>query len=179
MSQSLREQLLQAGLVTEKQARQAARVNDRQRHRSRGRDTPDSATSSDARAAQATKVARDQALNRERQQKSAAKARAAELRQWIERHRVPPAESDEYFNFVDGPKVARIPVTAELRARLIAGTLLIVRCDGRYCLVPADDAAWVREHDPTALLALPAGEAGTAEKDDPYRDFVVPDDLVW
>jgi len=179
MSQSLRDQLLQAGLVTEKQARQAARETGRPKRRARNGDAPDSAAANDARAAQAAKVARDQALNRDHQLKSAAKARSAELKQWIEQHRTPPAESDEYFSFVDGPKVARVPVTAEVRARLVAGALLIVCCEGRYSLVPVQHAAWIREHHPSALVELPAATVETAATDDPYRDFVVPDDLIW
>ncbi len=179
MSQSLREQLLQAGLATEKQARQAARESARKQHRA-GRDEPGAAQASAAtRRGQAEKAARDKALDRERQAKSAAKARAAELRQYVEQHRIPPVESEETFSFVDGTRVRRMPVTPALRAQLISGTLLIVRCDGRYSLLPAGSAAWVREREPSAIVEPPVETAPVPGEDDPYKAFVVPDDLTW
>jgi len=101
------------------------------------------------------------------------------LRQIIDQHRVPSPETDDYYNFVDGGKVRRIAVDDGLRARLVAGTLLIARCDGRYSMIPAEAAALVRERDADAVIALDQPAAGATSEDDPYRDFAVPDDLTW
>lgn len=185
MSLSLREQLLQAGLVTDKQAKQAERASSDQRHRATkgGKRTtpPQAAPTKAAQQAQAAKLLRDQELNRKQQEKAARKARAAQLRQLVEQLRVPRAESDDYFNFVDGGRVRRLPVTPELRTRLVAGSLVIVRCDGHYDLVPAEAATRIREREPTAIVANPAAEPSDipSAADDPYKDFVVPDDLTW
>ena len=135
MNLSLREQLLKAGLVTEKQAKQAERTTSDQRHRQakggkRSPPPPPEPTKA-AQQTQAAKLLRDQELNRKQQEKAARKARAAELHQLVVQLRVPRPESDDYFNFVDGGKVHRIQVTPELRARLVAGTVAIVRYDGR------------------------------------------------
>lgn len=182
MSLSLREQLLQAGLVSEKQAKQAERASSQQQHRQK-KGAPKPPPPVPARAAQqaaAAKLLRDQELNRRQQEKAARRARAAELRQLLEPLRVPRPESDDYYHFVDDGKVRRLPVTPELRARLVAGTLLIVRCDGRYELVPSDAAARIRERHADAIVAAPPAAAQSAPADDdPYRDFVVPDDLTW
>lgn len=184
MSLSLREQLLKAGLVTEKQAKQAERSTGEQRHRqAKGgkRAAPPSAPDKAAQQAQAAKLLRDQELNRKQQERAARKARAAELRQLVEQLRVPRPESDDYYNFVDGGKIHRLQVTPDLRARLIAGSLAIVRYDGRYDLVPALAADRIRERHPEAILAPAASDASTppAAEDDPYKDYVVPDDLTW
>ena len=75
-----------------------------------------------------------------------------------------------------------MPVTPELRARLTRGEVLIARCSDRYDLVPATAAARIRECDPTAILSLDgAGWRAPAagSDDDPYKDYVVPDDLTW
>ena len=110
MSLSLREQLLKAGLVTEKQAKKAERQTSQQQHQRKKGSLPDPTPEQQAavRKAQAAKFARDQALNRERQEKAAAKARRAELRQFIDQHRLPRVESDDYYNFVDEQRIRRI-----------------------------------------------------------------------
>jgi uncharacterized protein YaiL (DUF2058 family) len=82
---------------------------------------------------------------------------------------------------VDGGKIHRIQVTPELRTRLVAGALVIVRYDARYDLVPAEVVERIRERHPEAIVAnAPANVPATAvAEDDPYKDFVVPDDLMW
>lgn len=181
MSMSLRDQLLKAGLVTEKQARQAEQEQRLQQRRQPkpGKGARPPQVTPAAQQAQAAKAARDQELNRRREEQAAAKARIAQVRQLIEQHRVPRVESDEYFNFAAGAKIRRIPVDAALRQRILQGELLIARCEGRYDLVPKDAAERIRERDPRAIVALPGAEQATPAEDDPYKDFVVPDDLTW
>ena len=181
MSHSLRDQLLKAGLVTEKQARQAeqqARV-DQRRQPKPPKGAPPARSDAAAEQARAAKQARDQELNRRQQEKAEARARAAQVRQLIEQFRLPRVESDDYFNFQDGGKIRRIPVDAELRRRILNRELAIVGCDGHYALVPPEAAERIRERDPRAVVALPEEKAGTPADDDPYKDFVVPDDLTW
>jgi uncharacterized protein YaiL (DUF2058 family) len=183
MSLSLREQLLKAGLVTEQQAKQAERSSKDQRHRqAKGgqRKAPAPSPSTSAQQAQAAKLLRDQELNRKQREKAERKARAAQLRQLVEQLRVPRPESDEYYNFVDGGRIRRIQVTPELRARVVAGSLVIVRYSDRYDLVPAEAVERIREHDPDAVVAHATADGNAAPaEDDPYKDFVVPDDLTW
>lgn len=185
MSLSLREQLLKAGLVTEKQAKQAERTTGDQRHRQAkgGKRTspPPPEPTKAAQQAAAAKLLRDQELNRKQQEKAARRARAAELRQLVAQLRVQRPESDDYFNFVDQGKVRRLQVTPELRARLAAGSLAIVRYDGHYDLVPLDAVERIRERHAEAIVSNPTADApATAPaEDDPYKDFVVPDDLTW
>jgi hypothetical protein len=182
MSLSLREQLLKAGLVTEKQAKQAERQTSQQSHQRKKGSAPDPAARQKAAAQQAAaaKLARDLELNRKQQEKAQRRARAAELRQLVEQLRVPRPESDEYYNFVDGGRIRRLQITPELRARLVAGTVSIVRYDGRYDLVPADVLERIRERHADAIVANPVADSpAPPAEDDPYKDFVVPDDLTW
>ena len=186
MSDSLRDQLLKAGLVSEKQARQAEQQNRQRQHqqtRAPKKDRPAASAPAPSAAvlkAQAEKAARDAELNRKQQEKAAARARAAEITQIIEQHRVPRAEdSDDYFNFVANGKVRRLAVTPEQRARIVAGTLVIVRWGGRADLLPPEAAEQVRARHAGAVVALPGGDSPPLPEDDPYKDFVVPDDLKW
>src|SRR3984957_15399975 len=102
MSMSLRDQLIQAGLGSKKQAKQATPPP----KKAPSRHQPPSITPEKLAAmkAQAAKSARDQELNRKQQEKAAAKARRAEVKQLIEQHRLPPVVSEEYFNFADGSR---------------------------------------------------------------------------
>jgi uncharacterized protein YaiL (DUF2058 family) len=175
MSESLRDQLLKMGLVTEKQARQASQP---QRRPSRHQPPPPAEATRAAREAEAAKVARDQELNRQRQTQAEAKARIAQIRQWIEQERVPKPQGDDTYNFVYGGKIRRIAIDAELRSRLGRGDIAIVRCEGRFDYVPAATAARIRERDERAVVQLGA-DAKPVDEDDPYRHHVVPDDLMW
>jgi uncharacterized protein YaiL (DUF2058 family) len=71
-----------------------------------------------------------------------------------------------------------VAVTPELRGKLVAGTLAIVRCEGRFAFVPADIGTQIGARVEKALLHLNKPAAPPAA-DDPYKDYVVPDDLVW
>jgi uncharacterized protein YaiL (DUF2058 family) len=178
MGLSLRDQLIQAGLATEKQARQAQQPGRTPQLPKALRGQP----SAGQRAAQqslAEKTARDAALNRKHQEKAERKARRAEIRQLVQEHVVARPESDDYYNFVDGAKIKRIAVNPALRGQLLRDELLIVRCDNRYELVPPAIGERIRERDASAVMAAAPASAAVAGADDPYKDHVVPDDLMW
>lgn len=180
MSLSLREQLLKAGLVNERQVQKAEQQQNRQEHGQKKKNLPPPPDrNAEARRAQAEKSARDQQLELARREKSQRRARRAEIHQLVEAHRIPRIESEQLFNFLDGRTVRRIAVNAELRARLHAGQLLVARHAGFYALVPKEIGERIRERDAEMIvnLAAPAGPA--AAEDDPYKAFVVPDDLSW
>ena len=103
---------------------------------------------------------------------------AAEIKQLIDQHALPRPDGDDYYNFVAGKKIRRVAVNAELLERLGRGDIAIVRHEGRSALVPADIAARIRERDERAVITFQAQPEPVAE-DDPYKDFVVPDDLRW
>jgi uncharacterized protein YaiL (DUF2058 family) len=181
MSMSLRDQLIAAGLGTKKQAKEATQAK---RPPSRHQPPPPLSPQQIAVNKElAAKNARDKELNRRQQEKAAAKARRAEIKQLIEQHRLPPVESEEHFNFTDGNRLARLPVTSTLREQVINGSVVIVRYEGHYALVPKDVAARIRERDEHCVVTTGTESSTSAPakpaEDDPYKDFVVPDDLVW
>ena len=81
--------------------------------------------------------------------------------------------------FIDGGKVRRIRADAALRERITRGEVMLVRCEGRYELVPPDIAEKIRERDARAVVAQSQPVAATEVVDEAYKDFVVPDDLMW
>jgi uncharacterized protein len=189
MSMSLRDQLLQAGLISKKQASEAER---HRRHQERQQPSKDKHSKDKhsreghaggeralaPQAAQAAKIARDQALSRQQHEKAERKARSAQIKQLIDQNRLPPVEGGESYNFVDGTKIRRIGANASIRDRITRGEVAIVRHEGRYDLVPVAIATRIRERDERAFIALGSG-SGSSAAADAYREFSVPDDLMW
>jgi uncharacterized protein YaiL (DUF2058 family) len=175
MSSSLRDQLIAAGLVSERQAKQASQQQARQ---FKSRTPPDLAAKRAAEQAQAAKLARDQELARRQQEKAERRARRAQVNQMVEQVALAKIESDDYFSFVDGTTIRRMPINALLREQLTRREVAIVRYRGSYALVPAEAVDRIRERDASAVIPLDKAEKIT-DPNDPYKDFVVPDDLTW
>ena len=174
MSLSLRDQLLKAGLVNEKQAKQAAKQKQKQqRLEHKGQAEKDDSQREAALKAQAEK------LTRQQQEKAQKKALAAQVRQLTEGTRLPRLDGDDYYNFVDDKKVKRIAVNPMLRDKLSRGTLAIVRLEGKYELIPREAALKVQEREPQRIVLLNVASEVPDAEDDPYKDYVIPDDLMW
>ena len=171
MSMSLREQLLAAGFGKKKAAEQAERkAREQQREQQH---------IAQVQAAQTAKATRAQELQKRRQEEADRKERWTQIKQLIGQHRLPKVESDEYFNFVSRGKVRRLAVDTPLRERIISGELVIVRCEGKHDVVPRDIGERIREYDSRAVIALQDAAGAEPAADDPYKDYVVPDDLKW
>jgi uncharacterized protein len=174
MSMSLREQLLAAGFGKKK-----AEQEERKAKEQAERKAKEQQRVAQAQAAQAAKAARAQALQQRRQEEADRKERWTQIKQLIEQHRLPKLETDEYFNFVSRGKVRRLAVDAPLRDRIVSGELVIVRCEGKHDVVPRDVAERIRGYDARAVIVLQDSAGAAPPEDDPYKDYVVPDDLKW
>jgi len=179
MSMSLRDQLLKAGLVNEKQAKQADRQkNKQQRMERKGQVEKDDTQRQAALKAQEEKASRDRELNRQQQEKADQKARTAQVKQLIERSRLPKIKGEDYYNFVDDKKVKRIVVNGMLREKLSRGSLAIVRHEGGYEMIPREAALKIQERDPKRIILLNT-PTEAPDEDDPYAAYQIPDDLMW
>lgn len=182
MSLSLRDQLLKAGLVSEQQVQRAEREQRQQSYKApRGKNRPPPGPTPARIAAQkaaAEKAAKDAEANRRKQEKLERRAKYAEIKQLVAAHQVPRVESEDFYNFQDNGQIRRIEVSPDLRRQLVAGQLAIVRCEGRFAFVPAAIGEQIGARVVKALLHLNRPDAKPAE-DDPYKDFAVPDDLMW
>ncbi|AYC32152.1 DUF2058 domain-containing protein [Pseudomonas cavernae] len=179
MSISLRDQLLKAGLVNEKQAKQASKQQQKQqRLEKKGQVEIDDAQKRAALQAMAEKAARDQELNRQQQEKVQKKAEAAQIKQLIEHSRLPKLTGEDYYNFVDDKKIKRLPVNSLMRNKLSSGSLAIVRHAGGYEVIPREAALRIQERDAMRIVLLNA-PTEAPDADDPYAAYQVPDDLMW
>jgi uncharacterized protein len=141
---------------------------------------PQAAASLLAQQAQAAKIARDQELNRRREEKAQRKARLAQIEQIVEQNRLPRLETEDHYSFIDGKKIRRMSVDPQRREQLTRGELAIVRYRGHYAVVPTPIAERIRERDPNMVVPIVQPKANAEPDDaDAYKDFVVPDDLMW
>ncbi|UFH48347.1 DUF2058 domain-containing protein [Pseudomonas sp. KNUC1026] len=179
MSLSLRDQLLKAGLVNQKQVKQVNKDQKKQqRLEHKGQAEKDDTQQRIAREAAAEKAQRDLELNRQVQEKAEAKARAAQVKQLIEATRLPKLTTDDYYNFVDDKKVKRLSVNSLMRSKLSNGHLAIVHHGGGYEVVPREAALKIQERDPKRIVSL-NDQVEEIDADDPYAAYKIPDDLMW
>ncbi|MEQ4603706.1 MAG: DUF2058 domain-containing protein, partial [Pseudomonas amygdali] len=172
-------QLLKAGLVNQKQAKQVGKEKQKeQRLVHKGQAQADDSQKRAAQEAMAEKAKRDQELNRQQQEKVEQKARTAQVKQLIEVSRLPKLITEDYYNFVDDKKVKRISVNALVRNKLSSGSLAIVHHGGGYEIIPREAALKIQERDPRRIVLLNT-PTEAPDADDPYAAYQVPDDLMW
>lgn len=180
MSLSLRDQLLKAGLVNQKQVKQVSKDKQKQKRlENKGQVEIDDTQKRIAQEAMAKKARRDQELNRQQQEKVEEKARAAQVKQLIEATRLPKLTTEDYYNFVDDKKVKRLSVNNLMRSKLSNGSLAIVQHGGGYEVIPREAALKVQERAPQRIVMLNVATEEVDSAEDPYAAYKIPDDLMW
>jgi len=182
MGNGLRDQLLKAGLVNDKQVKQAAKEKRKEHSQKQGQAATIDETKLQAQKAQGEKVERDRQLNLQRKQAAEQKAMAAQIRQLIEANREARDEGDIPYHFIDSNKVKRLFVSERVRDQLSRGSLAIVRLDNQYELVSAEIARKIGSRNAAAVVLSNDLQQSTTTNDpggDPYADYSIPDDLMW
>lgn len=182
MSDTLRDQLLKAGLVDEKklrQSRQTSKGSVRKRKAAKGV-APTARHDDPLERTRREQAERSRELNRNRQEAAARKESAAQIRQIIETHRLPREDGDLPYHFQHGQRIRRIHVTREQQERLSRGQLGIVTMAGGYELLPREALDKIRERDAERVILLnEIGQIQPSSGNDPYADYEIPDDLMW
>lgn len=179
MGDSLRDQLLKAGLATTQRARQAQTAAKHEAKRRRTEGQPDGSGVERA-AEEAAKRARDRELNQTQERARAARAQRAQLKDLIRQHRLNAADAEVAFNFPLGQQVKRLYVTAEQQRQLSRGALVIAWVGERAQLLPATLVERLVQLAPDLQIYRCGPEsAPEPDPDDPYAAFVVPDNLRW
>lgn len=205
MAGSLKDQLMQAGLVSADRARKLEKEARAEKHAKRqgapkgqtkgkGKGKrkgeaeppePSALTEAQQRARELNreKAERDRAQMRAIADKAKEKALRAEIKQIIEandQRTKQQSDDDVAYNFVHGKKVKRIYVPPQQREQISRGSLVIVNNDGQYSLLPKKAAEKVRSRDPKRILVDNDEKPPEPGSDDEYyAQFQVPDDLDW
>lgn len=176
---SLQEQLLKAGVVDEKKAKQI-----KKEQRKKAKQTPKGQTIKDeakelAKQVLLEKAQRNRELNLEQQKLVEKKAIAAQIKQLIETNRIDRRDGDIAYQFTDGKKIKKLFVTALLQNQLSRGLIAIVKLADGYELVPSAVAEKIAQRDDSLILLQNQPGAEEVDEDDPYADYQIPDDLMW
>lgn len=182
MAKSLQDQLLGAGLVDKKKAKNIAKEK-----RNKRKQTPKGTTvenESQARIAkqQQEKVERDRELNKKLKEEQDRKAIKAQINQLVKLNQIERdvRNEEEFFQFAVDKKIKKIFVSTEQKEGLAKGRLAIAMLDNDFYVIPASVASKILERDESNTIVYQYdGKPQALEEDDPYKDFVVPDDLMW
>lgn len=101
------------------------------------------------------------------------------VRRFLREQRVNKGDGDLPYQFQQGSAVRKIWVTSEQRQSLMAGALVIVPRNDRYYVIEAAQADSLRALDPLVEIIDATTPSGGGEEDPDYKDYPVPDDLVW
>jgi uncharacterized protein len=179
---SLQDQLLKAGLIDAKKAKQANKDKRKETNVARRSAEPvvDELKQA-AEQARLEKAERDRELNRQQNAQLEQRALAAQIRQLIENHRVSKGagQGDVEYNFTDGKLIKKIRLAPKVLEQVARGLLAVVKLGEGYELVPRIVADKIAERDPKVVLVANVKSSQQAEEDDPYKDYVIPDDLMW
>lgn len=184
MSKSLQEQLLGAKLIDEKKAKKISKQTRKEKNvQRRSKEDTLSEAQTAALKAKQEKIARDTALNEQRNQEAEKKRVAAQVAQMIGHYRIAREVGDTDYNFTDGKVIKKIRISKSLSAEIVRGRLCIARLHDKYEIIPRPVAEKIRERDENAIVvfnALPSQQVNTTESDDDYyAQFEIPDDLDW
>lgn len=173
---ALQEQLLKAGLVDNKKAKQ---LNKQSQHAKRTGDTSNVEAKKALAEAQAKKIAKDQKLNQEKQDLLEQKMLQANILQMIKQHQLIDTKGEVDYQFVDESKVKKIAVTQKLYEQIVAGHVVIARLEQSYALLPRPLADRIDAKLKGFIVVSNDKLAAELDAEDPYAAYVIPDDLMW
>ncbi|MEH4623421.1 DUF2058 domain-containing protein [Phytobacter diazotrophicus] len=175
---TLQEQMLKAGLVTSKKMAKVQRTAKKSRVQAR-----------EAREAveenKKAQIERDKQLSEQQKQAALSKEYKAQVKQLIEMNRIVIAKGNIDFNFTDNNLIKKVVVDKATQTQLINGRLAIARLvtnsngDSEYAIIPAVVADKIAQRDESYIVLNSALSEEVQDKDDPYADFKIPDDLMW
>lgn len=179
MGSTLQDQFLKMGLVDKKQANTVKKAQHKQKTDQRKNEITNE-SKIQAEKALAEKKQRDRLLNQKKNVGLKEKETAAQIRQLIDSNRVSMEEGQTPYNFTDNNKIKRLFLQKETTVRLSRGDLAIVRQAGGYQIVPAEVALRVQKFNKNLVVVFHAPKKDpTPDREDPYAEFQVPEDLIW
>lgn len=173
---ALQAQLLKAGLVDAKKAKQ---LNKQTQHAKKTGDQSDQDIKQALAAAQAEKLQKDQELNQEKQKQLAEKALKANIQEMLTQHQLKDINGDVAYQFIDQGKVKKVYLNQKIYDQVVAGHVAIARNSQQYPLIPKPLAEKINQRCEGFIVVLNEKQANQVDEDDPYAAYVIPDDLMW
>jgi len=180
MAKSLQEQLMGAGLVDNKKAK-AIKQETRKKKKQKGRTglaEEDAAKRERLEKERLEKVEKDRLLNAQRNEELKERELVAQVRQLIEVNKI-ITDGELGYQFTDGTKIQKIYVDQETQSALSKGRLAIVKSGESYVCVARPVAEKIAQRKQEFVILLNDATTQEIDEDDPYKDYQIPDDLMW
>ena len=169
---TLQEQMLKAGLVNEKKLKKAKKGS--KKSRVQAREVKEAVEEN-----KRQQLERDKQLSEQQNIDRLNKEIQAQINQLIENNKIDLNDGDIKYNFTHGTLVKSLYVDSLIREQLIKGILAIAIVEENYVVIPRPVANKIAQRNETIIIEQKEPEVSIPEEDDPYADFVVPDDLMW
>lgn len=178
---SLQDQLLKSGLVSSAQAKSAKSDKRKQTQQQRKNNVTVADEAKElVQKVQAEKAERDRELNQLIKQQEQQKHLIAQVKQLIEPNRQPKDDDGLAYHFNDNNKIKTLYVSENMREQIIRGRLAIVKLGASYEVVSSEVAEKISLRDAASVIVHNGLCVSAVDnKDDPYADYQIPDDLVW
>lgn len=169
---SIQEQMLKAGLVNQKKLKKAKKGS--KKSRDLAKDIKASVQTNKEQQLEKTK-----SLNQAAKQEQRQKEIKAQVKQLIQMNKLTMSGADIKYNFTDNNVIHYIYVTTAIRQQLLDGILAVAAFEESYVIIPSIVANKILMRDDTTIIDIKEPEQELIDEDDPYADYVVPDDLMW
>ncbi len=177
MSNSLKDQLLKAGLVKKKEVSKRPKKKAPQVAK-KNRKKPSENTMRTQRA-MLDKAKKDKKLNEQRRKEAERKALVAQIKQLVNNAKLDRKDGETSYNFTFDKKVKTLYVTQDQHKQLSRGQLVIIALGNEvFEVVPKVVAEKIAERDSNMVVQNTASK-DEPDTDDPYADYQIPDDLMW
>lgn len=182
MAGSLQDQLLNAGLSDVKKAKKLDKEKRKQKrtaHKSRVEVVDEVKLA--AQQAREEKATRDRELNQALNEAANRKAIEAQIVQLIENNKLDRRGGELGFNFTCDNKIKKVYVNSLQQKLLAAGKIALARSGESFELIPEQVASKIAERDAQRVIfcAQDTGDVLNGPENDWYKDYEIPDDLMW
>ncbi len=192
MGNSLRDELLKVGLVSEERLKKPGRfkrgkAGPGKKRKESSTPPPSERTNTTARHVlrenqrRTARFVRDTTLSGTTVAESAKNALRRKIQELIQTERFDHAQADVAYHFVKGKRIKRIYVTENQRAQLTAGTIVIAALEGNHHLLSRSAAEQLLSLAPQTIICGAAEAAGGGESPSEIHRYEhpVPDDISW
>ena len=175
---ALQAQLLKAGLVDNKKAK---KLSKQAQHEQRTGQSNEAELQAKIAKDQQDKIARDQALNEEKQRLLDEKALKAAVIQMIGQHKIKETDGENVYQFIDDGKIKKLYINQQIYNALVAGSLVIAKDQESYAFLPKALAERINEKMLGYIIVNNSETTNNdiTDEEDPYAAYVIPDDLMW
>ncbi|MFV5403625.1 DUF2058 domain-containing protein [Acinetobacter sp. 228] len=174
---ALQAQLLKAGLVDNKKAK---KLSKQAVHEKRTGDSSDAEIKAKIEQTKQEKLAKDQAIEREKKAALQEKELKAAIIQMINQHKIRDTDGEIAYQFIDDSKIKKVYLNQQIYNALVAGSLVIARENESYAFLPKALADRINAKMQGFIIVNNSEKnEETTDEEDPYADYVIPDDLMW